>query len=85
QTLHHNKRHSDVTVKTDDWVLLDSGDWRGRHSGGVDKLKERYKGPFKVLDTFTHGQSVRVDLPAGDKRRDVFNISELKLFVEPGD
>lgn len=49
QAVHHNRRHMDVQVSEDSWVLLDSGDWRGRHSGGVDKLKEKSEGPYRVV------------------------------------
>jgi hypothetical protein len=60
-------------------------DWRGKHKGGVDKLKERFKGPYKVLRVFNHGQSVELDLPKGDCRHPTIHISKVKPYIERGE
>jgi hypothetical protein len=50
QALQHNKRRRELPpLAKGDWVLLDSADWRGKHQGGTDKLKERYEGPYQVM------------------------------------
>lgn len=84
QAVHHNRRHTDVQVTEDSLVLLDSGDWRGRHSGGVDKLKEKFEGPYRVVRVFNGGQSCELDLLPSDKRHRVFNVSKIKPFVGLG-
>lgn len=52
---------------------------------GVNKLKDKFKGPYQVVETSPHGQNVGLDLPEGDRRHPVFHISKVKPFVERGD
>jgi hypothetical protein len=84
QALQHNKRQRDLLpLKKGDWVLLDLADWRGRHQGGTDKLKERYEGPYRVTRVFNHGQDVELDLPEGYQRHRSLHISKIKQFHQP--
>ncbi|EHS62573.1 uncharacterized protein PGTG_21119 [Puccinia graminis f. sp. tritici CRL 75-36-700-3] len=39
-------------LEPNSWALLDSADWRGRHQEGVDKLKECFKGPYRVIQPY---------------------------------
>jgi hypothetical protein len=81
QALQHNRRHTNWDpLSKGSWALLDDADWRGRHQGGMDKLKERYKGPYQILKVFNSGQSVTLNLPAGDRRHPTFHVSKLKAF-----
>jgi hypothetical protein len=81
QALQHNKKHRPcATIEADSWVLLDLADWRGRHKGGTDKLKERYEGPYRVVRVFNEGQSVVLDLLDGDKRHPTLYISKVKPY-----
>ncbi|KNE88116.1 hypothetical protein PSTG_18489, partial [Puccinia striiformis f. sp. tritici PST-78] len=69
QAVQHNKKNRPQPPLTPgSWVLLNSADWRGRHQGGVDKLKERFEGPYLVVKVFNNGQSVEIKLPEGNKR-----------------
>ncbi|KNE87420.1 hypothetical protein PSTG_19195, partial [Puccinia striiformis f. sp. tritici PST-78] len=84
QAVGHNRRHRDQAPLTPGcWVLLDSSDWRGRHQGGTDKLKERFEGPYKVARVFNHGQDVELILPDGDRRHPSLHVSKVKLYHAP--
>ena len=84
QATQHNKHRSDAPpLSVGDWVLLDSADWRGRHQGSVDKLKERYEGPYRILQTFNNRINVTLALPEGDKRHPTFHVSKIKRFFSP--
>ncbi|KNE87425.1 hypothetical protein PSTG_18204, partial [Puccinia striiformis f. sp. tritici PST-78] len=84
QAIQHNRRHRDRAPLTPGcWVLLDSSDWRGRHQGGTDKLKERFEGPYKVLRVFNHNQNVELELPDGDRRHPSLHVSKVKLYHAP--
>ncbi|POW02060.1 hypothetical protein PSTT_12070 [Puccinia striiformis] len=84
QAIQHNRRHRDqVPLTPGCWVLLDSSDWRGRHQGGTDKLKERFEGPYRVTRVFNHGQNVELDLPTGDRRHRALHVSKVKLYHAP--
>jgi hypothetical protein len=86
QAIQHNKHTKDRPPLTpDSWALLDSADWRGRHQGGVDKLKERFEGPYRVVRVSNHGQDVELELPEGDRRHPTFHISKLKSYHTPED
>ncbi|EFP78088.2 uncharacterized protein PGTG_04044 [Puccinia graminis f. sp. tritici CRL 75-36-700-3] len=86
QAIQHNKHTKDqLPLTPDSWALLDSADWRGRHQGGVDKLKERFEGPYRVLRVSNHGQDVELELPEGDCRHPTFHISKLKAYHIPED
>lgn len=86
QAIQHNKHRTQApNLEIGSWALLDSGDWRGRHRGGVDKLKERFEGPYRVTKVFNDGLDVGLNLPEGDKRNPVFHISKVKPFVERED
>jgi hypothetical protein len=81
QALQHNKhRRRTSPIKEDLWVLLNSADWREKHQGGTDKLKERFEGPYRVIKVFNDGQSGTLDLPDGDKRHPTLQISKLKPY-----
>jgi hypothetical protein len=60
-------------------------DWRGRHQGGTNKLKERYEGPYQIKRVFNNGQNVELDLPENDGRHRSLHISKVKHFVVAGD
>ncbi|KAI7940778.1 hypothetical protein MJO28_013063 [Puccinia striiformis f. sp. tritici] len=77
QAVQHNKKHQDPPpLVPGSYVLLNSGDWRGRHQGGVDKLKERFEGPYRVIQVCNHGQSVELDLPYGNKHHSTLHVSK---------
>lgn len=81
QALQHNKHQKDrPNVEEGSWVLLNSADWRGRHQGGVDKLKERFEGPYRVIRVFNNGQNVQLELPEGDQRHPSLHISKVKPY-----
>jgi hypothetical protein len=85
QALQHNRNCRELPpLEVGAWVLLDSADWRGRHQGGTDKLKERYEGPYQVLKIFNNGQNAQLALPEGDGRHPTLHISKLKPFIGPG-
>lgn len=85
QALHHNRRRKDRPPLTEgSWALLNSADWRGRHQGGTDKLKERFEGPYRVLRVFNSGQSITLQLPEGDQRHATFHVSKVKAFHVDG-
>lgn len=80
QAIQHNRHNRPPTpLKAGDWALLNSADWRGRKSG-VDKLKERFEGPYRVARVFNHDQNVELELPEGDRRHPTFHTSKVKLF-----
>lgn len=83
QALHHNKsyRASDPLL-TGSLALLNSSDWRGRHTGGVNKLRERFEDPYRAVQSFDHGQNVGLELPLGDKQHPIFHILKVKPFVK---
>jgi hypothetical protein len=86
QAIQHNKHNKDrLPLAVDSWALLDSADWRGRHQSGVDKLKERFEGPYRVIQVSNHGQDVKLDLPEGDRRHPTFHISKIKPYYFPED
>jgi hypothetical protein len=78
QAIQHNKHHREQPP-----LVPDSADWRGRHQGGVDKLKERFEGPYRVVRVTNHGQDVELELPEGDRRHPTFHISKLKPYHFP--
>jgi hypothetical protein len=83
QALQRNKSCRNLPpIVEGSWVFLDSADWRGRHQNGTDKLKERYKGPYKVTWIFNNGQNVVLDLPEGDRQHPSLHVSKVKPFVE---
>jgi hypothetical protein len=83
QAIQHNKTcRVAEPLLPDSWALLDSADWRGRHQGGVNKLKERFEGPYRVIKSLNHGQNVELELPEGDKRHNVFHVSKVKPYIE---
>jgi hypothetical protein len=81
QAIQHNRHCQELPpLQVGSWVLLDSADWRGRHQSGTDKLKERYEGPYRVLQVFNNGQNIQLELPEGDGRHPTFHISKVKPF-----
>lgn len=83
QALHHNRLcKPSEPLRPGSWALLDSADWRGKHTGGVNKLKEKFEGPYRVIESSNHGQNVKLDLPQGDHQYAVFKVSKVKPFVE---
>jgi hypothetical protein len=64
---------------------LDTADWRGRHHGGTNKLKDCYEGPYRVTRGFNEGQSVKLKLPNNDKRHPTLHISKVKPYFMEGD
>jgi hypothetical protein len=86
QAIQHNKHNKDSPALVPDlWALRDSADWRGRHQGGVDKLKEQFEGPYQILRVSKHGQDITLQLPEGDKRHPTFHISKIKQYYFPED
>lgn len=86
QAVHHNKRCREAPhLPPDSWVLLNSSDWRGKHTGGVNKLWEKFEGPYRVIRSFNHDQNLEIELPLGDKRHPVFHVLKVKPFVHRGD
>ncbi|KAH9452356.1 hypothetical protein Pst134EB_033517 [Puccinia striiformis f. sp. tritici] len=81
QAIQHNKHQRDQPpLSAGSWVLLNSADWRGRHQGGVDKLKERFEGPYRISRVFNHGQNVELVLADGDRRHPAFHVSKVKPY-----
>ncbi|KAH9464899.1 hypothetical protein Pst134EB_004404 [Puccinia striiformis f. sp. tritici] len=81
QAIQHNKHCRDQPpLLARSWVLLNSADWQGRHQGGVDKLKERSEGPYRVSRFFNHGQNIELALPDGDRRHPAFHVSKVKPY-----
>ncbi|OAV86006.1 hypothetical protein PTTG_11384 [Puccinia triticina 1-1 BBBD Race 1] len=86
QARQHNKhRGKQPDLRPDDWALLNSADWRGKHQRGTDKLKERFEGPYQVMKIFNHGLNTKLALPANNKQHPVFHISKLKHYIFPPD
>ena len=82
QALQHNKRCCDPPpLVKGSWALLNSADWRGQHTGGTDKLKERFEGPYRVTKISNNGLNVALQLPTNDKRHPVFHVSKVKPFL----
>jgi hypothetical protein len=86
QSIQHNKHaKARAAVEPNSWVLLNSADWRGRQQGGVDKLKERFEGPYCVSHVSNHGQNLKLELPEGDRRHPTFHVSKIKPYYFPED
>jgi hypothetical protein len=52
QALQHNRRQKNRPQLTEgDWALLDNADWQGQHQKGTDKLKEKFEGTARKLDS----------------------------------
>lgn len=83
QALHHNQRCKSLEpMEPDSWALLDLLDWRGKHTGGTNKLRDNSEGPYRVIATSNHGQNVHLELPDGDRRHPTFHVLKVKPFVE---
>ncbi|KNE87963.1 hypothetical protein PSTG_18643, partial [Puccinia striiformis f. sp. tritici PST-78] len=84
QAIQHNKKHRDQPpLLVGLWALLNLADRRGRHQEGVNKLKERFEGPYKISKVFDNGQDITLELPEGDHRHSIFHISKVKRFFLP--
>lgn len=83
QAIQHNKTcRPPGTFPDGSWALLNTADWQGKHTGGVNKLKVKFEGPYRVVRSFNHGQNVELELPPSDRRHPVFHVSKVKPFVE---
>jgi hypothetical protein len=82
QAIQHNKHVTPCpSLQVGQLALLNSADWRASCQPGSDKLKERFEGPYSILQVFNHGQNVELDLPPGDQRHPTFHISKIKRFI----
>lgn len=69
-----------MELAVDDLVLVESTNRVAQVGGKVAKLQARYDGPYKVLEVVNGGRDVRLHLPLGDKRHDLFHILKLKKY-----
>ena len=86
QAVQQKRQCQDRTpLREGNWALLNNADWRGRHQGVTDKLKERYEGPYRIIQVFNAGQNITLELPSSNKRHPNFHVSKVKVFVETDD